>query len=64
MLPLQERLDPGMEGELDGLARRAGGGNDNDPTAGVVGPVVGIWVGREEMVALEVHRGKVHPSRL
>src|SRR5690606_34865406 len=62
VLALEQRLDPGVERQLDGLACRPGGGDDDDPAARMGCPSVGVQVRRQCVVAKRFHHRKVHPA--
>jgi hypothetical protein len=52
VLPLEQGVDPGAEGKLDGFAGGAGGGNDNHPATVVSRSAEFRRVERKMVVAL------------
>ena len=63
MLPLQQGVDVGTEGELDGLAGGPGRGDDDDPALGVPRRPECLRVEREVMVAARSLAGKASPKQ-
>src|SRR5207237_5756609 len=58
VFPFQYRLELKLQRELDGLARRPGGGDDDDAAFGVWGESVSVKVRREMMIAGWMHAGR------
>jgi hypothetical protein len=55
MFSLQHRVHLQLQGELDGLARRPGGSNDDDAAFGMRSESVGVGIWRKVVVAGWMH---------
>ena len=62
MLALQQRVDAGMQGEFDRLARRASRCDDDDATVRMEGVTIRVEIRRKQVVASGLHWRKL-PER-